>query len=112
MSNFQHQELAEGRWFTFSLAEQMGNIGSEVGRAINWKNKGNVDQMNRALDRGLELFDLTLADKRYKYPQLKEISRAREVVCDYFFGNNEFKSDDRFLSNYFTQFAFAARAHL
>ena len=33
-SGFQHQSLAEGRWFTLSLAEQLANIGSEVSRAI------------------------------------------------------------------------------
>jgi hypothetical protein len=29
------KSLAEGRWFTFSFEEQMGNIGSEIGRTIN-----------------------------------------------------------------------------
>src|SRR4051812_38443867 len=103
MSTYQHQELAEGRWHTFSLADQLGNIGSEVGRAINWKNKGNLDQMWKALERGLELFDLTLSDKRYRYPQLKEIARAREVVCDFIVGDNEYGSDENFLNNYFMQ---------
>jgi hypothetical protein len=27
-----HRELAAGRWQTLSLAEQLGNVGSEVGR--------------------------------------------------------------------------------
>ncbi len=112
MNNSQHKELAEGRWLTFSLLEQLGNIGSEVGRAINWKNKANTEQMQRALDRGLELFDLTLADKRLKYSELKEIARAREVVCDFLVGDNEYKSDEKFLNNYFMQFALAARSKI
>lgn len=29
---FLHQNLARGRWFELSLAQQLGNIGSEVGR--------------------------------------------------------------------------------
>ena len=92
------------------MAEQLGNVGSEVGRAINWKKKSNFEQMNKALNRGLELFDLTLSDKRWKYSQLKEIARAREVVCDFLAGDNEYHSDEKFLNNYFTQFAFLARA--
>ncbi len=112
MSDFQHKELAEGRWFTFSLAEQMGNIGSEVGRTINWKNKNNFDQMNKAFDRCLELFDLTLADKRWQFSRLKEISRSREVFCDFVVGDNEYKTDEKFLNNYFLQFAIIARSKI
>ena len=36
---FQHKELSQGKWQKMSLIEQMANIGSEVERAINWKNK-------------------------------------------------------------------------
>lgn len=106
--NFTNDFDAE-RWFGLSLDEQLGNIGSEVGRAINWKSKDNKEQMWKALERGLELFDLTIADKRRTLPQLKEITRAREVVCDFLAGDNEFKTDGRFLDKYFTQFAIAAR---
>jgi len=107
---YQHQNLANGSWRGFSLIEQLGNIGSEVGRSINWKNKGNTEQMQKALTRGLELFDLTLADSRWRQPQLREVARAREVVCDFLVGDNEYNSDDTFLNNYFLQFAIAARA--
>lgn len=34
-----HKDLANGRWKTFTLAQQMGNIGSEVYRAISFKKK-------------------------------------------------------------------------
>lgn len=34
MSEFMHHELASGRWENMSLAEQMGNIGSEISRVI------------------------------------------------------------------------------
>jgi hypothetical protein len=101
--------LAEGRWGTFSLAEQLGNIGSEVERSINWKKKNEQEKCLQALYRGLDLFDLSLSDKRWKFSQLKEISRAREVVCDFVMGNNEYKSDEKFLNDYFLQFAIAAR---
>jgi hypothetical protein len=32
-----HKGLAAGRWFTFSFEEQMRNIGSEIGIAVNEK---------------------------------------------------------------------------
>ncbi len=107
--NAQNQTLAQGRWSTFSLAEQLGNIGSEVERAISWKSQGNQEKSLQALYRGLDLFDLSLADRRWNYPKLKEIARAREVVCDFLAGGNEYKSDEKFLNEYFLQFAVAAR---
>ena len=107
--NNQHKTLAEGRWFTFTLAKQLGNIGSEVERAITWKNEGDDGQSRKALYRGLELFDLSLQDDRWNYPQLKEIARARELVCDFLAGDNEYGSDEIFLNDYFTQFAIASR---
>jgi len=47
-----------------TLVEQLGNIGSEVGRASRAKAQGNEQRLAGALDRALELFDLTLADAR------------------------------------------------
>ena len=34
--------VSENRWHTLPLAEQMANIGSEVGRATKWQNKGRI----------------------------------------------------------------------
>jgi len=41
--NYQHQELAKGRWFELSLVEQLANVGSEVEQTISWRNKGNAE---------------------------------------------------------------------
>lgn len=104
-----HRNLASvGRWQELSLVEQLGNIGSEVGRAIAAHRNGNAERSARALDRALELFDLTIADQRWRY-RLKEITRAREVCCEYFFGKNSFQETPEALEKYFTQFALVAR---
>ena len=107
--SFHHKTLAEGRWQQLSLMEQMANIGSEVHRSINWYNKNEPKLFEKAFERALELFDLTLADIRWKQ-RLKEIARSREVFCGLFFSNeltpiiigNE-------LDKYFMQFAVAVR---
>ena len=78
-----HKNLADGKWFTLTLAEQMGNIGSEVGRAFGWKEKNEKTLGENAGQRALELFDLTIQDPRW-LKRLKEIARAREVFCDFF----------------------------
>lgn len=106
--NFIHRDLSEGRWFKFSLAEQLGNIGSEVGRAIAWRKKEQLQLSAKALERALELFDLTLADSRWRF-RFKEITRAREVVGDALAGENFYQTSFGDLEKYFTQFALAAR---
>ncbi|MFH0814912.1 MAG: hypothetical protein V1902_02425 [Candidatus Falkowbacteria bacterium] len=105
-----HKNLAEGRWFKLSLAEQMGNIGSEIGRTIIRKRRGESVDADKALDRALELFDLTMSDPRWlKTRRLREIARAREVSCDLFCGENIYGSTFESLEKYFYQFALAAR---
>ncbi len=97
-------------WFRLSLAEQLANIGSEVGRALRWHQRGHEEHWEKALERALELFDLTLSDSRWK-ERAKEIARAREVVCDFFYGGNQYGSDQVSLDKYFLYFARAARFH-
>ena len=106
--NFQHKELAQGRWFLLDIVEQMGNIGSEVSRAINWKNKNNQKLSINAFYRALELIYLTVEDEKNK-KRLHELLIMREALCDFFVGENNFKSTDQSWLKYFNQFGLAAR---
>ncbi|MBN3039929.1 MAG: hypothetical protein JW867_02255 [Candidatus Omnitrophica bacterium] len=106
--NYQHKDLASGRWQTFSFFEQMANIGSEVERAIKWKQKNNPDYSKQACNRALELIDLTL-EQKHRFSCLKELARVRESIVDYFYGQNLFKSDDKSWQKYFFNFTLAAR---
>ena len=91
-----------------TLVEQLANIGSEVGRTTLAKEAGNDDRLLHALDRALELFDLTLAAQRWQ-ARRQEICRAREVVCDYLIADNEPGSNAASLDAYFLPFNVAAR---
>ncbi|MDO9230942.1 MAG: hypothetical protein Q7U36_00465 [bacterium] len=104
----QHTDLTNNRWQEFSFFEQMANVGSEVERAIKWKNKENLEYSRMALERALELLDLTISDPKNK-KGLKEILRVREALADYFAFSNEYKSTDKSWQNYFYSFNFAAR---
>lgn len=96
------------KWNNMTIFEQMGNIGSEVGRTLAAKRRGDQDSLRGAFWRGLDLFDATAENcARLKSPRTREILRARElfvsaVVTD---------KDDPTLENYFNQFAIAARLH-
>ncbi|MBI5416724.1 hypothetical protein HZA55_02065 [Candidatus Poribacteria bacterium] len=50
--SYQHKNLANGRWFNLSFPDQMANIGSEINRAIIWKNKNNPEYSRQAFERG------------------------------------------------------------
>ena len=108
MTEFAHQNLANGRWFTLTLCEQLGNVGSEVGRALNWQKNNNPEYFQKAADRALELLDLTVSDPRWRN-RLKEILLSRNLVADYFYGQNEFQETPEKLEKYFHYFAVAAR---
>lgn len=104
-----HAGLAAGRWHTLTIAEQMGNIGSEVSRALRAHANGNHPRMWSALERALELFTLATDDPRWDTHRKKEIRRAREVTCDYLVGDNQYSTTPESLDKYFLTFAVLAR---
>ncbi len=105
--NYQHKNLAAGRWQELSFFEQMANVGSEVERTISWRER-NPEYSRLAFERALELLDLTVADKK-NLSRLKELLRVRETLADYFMFDNVYGSDDQKWRNYFYAFNFAAR---
>ena len=100
---------AADRWATLPLAEQMGNVGSEVQRAIRAHESGQHDRFEHALTRALELFDLTATDPRWNGYRRREILRAREEFCRLFFDSSVNPSSAAGLNRYFLAFAVAAR---
>ncbi|MFN2510276.1 MAG: hypothetical protein ABR568_02390 [Pyrinomonadaceae bacterium] len=105
-----HPDLAEGRWFTFSLAAQLGNVGSEYERAQRWKESGDEVRFEHAFARLLELVDLTIADPRWKNHRLKELTRLREVICDELCSENREIDSPSDLREYFLYFGILARS--
>lgn len=99
--------ISKERWFTLSLAEQLGNIGSEVGRAAKWQGKDEQSFWG-AVTRALELIDLTREDIRWVKRRL-ELNRARETFADAVLGGKEYHSSLTDLEPYFMQFALNAR---
>ncbi len=96
------------RWAAFSLLEQLANVGSEVDRTIRAHAAGNATRFDSALQRALELFDLTAADARWRGPRRREILRAREEFCRLFFDASAAPESAAGLQRYFLHFAAAA----
>jgi hypothetical protein len=100
-----HPGLAAGGWQRLSLAEQLANVGAEVGRM---RRRRAAEERTAAFERALELLDLTLTDLRWR-GRLKEIARVREVLCDAADGGREYGATLEDLDRYFLDFALAAR---
>ena len=92
-----------------TMAEQLGNVGSDYERALRWKQKGNVEYFEAAFSRMLELLDLTIADPRWRNHRLKELCRLRELICDELMNEIREYPDLRDFKNYFYFFAYTAR---
>jgi len=105
-------EIDEKRWRGLSLAEQMANIGSEVGRSAKWLIKGNAVLADGAYLRALNLFDVTIACGRYgsdgRGEFLKELCRARDCFTEAYLLNDY--DSLSYLDRYFGDFAKLCRA--
>lgn len=101
-----HQGLTIEKWEQVSLIDQMANIGAEIGRTINWREK-DLEKSKASFERGLELLDLTIEDKK-NIKKLKELCRLREILADYFSFDNIYGSSDKKWEDYFYNFNYAA----
>jgi hypothetical protein len=106
-----HKDLLEsGRWFKFTLFEQLANIGCDIERTIYWKNHGDLELSRKAFERALELIDFTRLDpkNRATRARLREICRVREALVDHFVYDNEYQTTDESWQLYFFDFNYAA----
>lgn len=104
----QHRDLQKDRWAKMPLIEQMANIGSEVSRALHWQQRNKEEYCHNAVNRALELVASTIDSVPVK-SHLRELTRLREAIIDYFYGSNEFSSSDLIWQKYFDHFNYAAR---
>ena len=104
-----HPDLADGRWAALPFAIQMGNIGSEISRAIKSKARGNEERSKNAAARAIELFELSIDCNQDNPARLKELCRGKEEFCDYIYGDNSFCTNPAKLQRYYDQFVSLVR---
>ncbi len=97
--------VSSTRWHSLTLLEQLGNVGSEVGRAAKWQGKDEASFWG-AVSRATDLFDLIQEDRRWSKRRM-ELDRAREVFADAVLGGKEYQSNLKDLEKYFMLFALA-----
>ncbi len=95
-------------WQRLSIYDQLGTIGTEIGRTITWRHNPQFGKPESAFFRGLEYLDLTISDPKNLGPKLKELCRVREVLVDWYYGSEIYAATDDELTRYFEPFAIAS----
>lgn len=103
------QIISSGRWFTLDIFNQLGNVGSEVGRTFEAKKRNDNYDAEQSFFRGIELLDATIADSKNKL-RARELKLARELYGALFFNTGEYNETPENIENYFMEFAINARA--
>ena len=96
--------LAE-TWFAMPVDEQISNIGSEVSRAIKWKNKNNEKRKEGFCAKAIEFLSLSIQDPKNKN-RTREFENAINELIDYFYGNNVYGTTDEVLKKYYDAFLY------
>lgn len=91
------------RWFAMSVGMQISNIGSEVNRAIKWKNQNDTRKMMTSYEKALDLLDLTKQDPKNLH-HLAELDFCIEELKDYFVGDNIYNTTEQMLHKYYDAF--------
>lgn len=90
-------------WYDMFLAKQISNIGSEVHRAIRWKNKGDIEKQRNFCNKAIKFIELSMSDEKNIHRK-QEFGYAIEELEDYFLGDNVFQTTDEILIRYYDSF--------
>ncbi len=88
------------KWKQMSIAQQMGNMGSEFSRMVSLKRRGNPIYAENSFKRLMELLELTISQRKNK-----ELLILKEVLEDLFFDENKYDVSTDSLRKYFINFA-------
>lgn len=90
-------------WFSMPIDAQISNIGSEVSRAINWKNKDNEKRKIGFCNKAIDFLYLSMEDPKNRH-RVGELAFCVEELRDYFLGNNIYGTTDEMLHKYYDAF--------
>ena len=93
------------RWFDMPINLQIANIGSEVHRAIRWKNRGDRQKSENFCNKAIEFWERSKRDPKNQ-ARLNEIDNAIEELRDFFLGQNIYQTSEETLIRYYDAFLY------
>ena len=82
-------------WIATPVGVQISNVGSEVHRAIRWKNRGDVQKK--------EFLELMKKDPKNRY-RTGELDCCIDELQDYLMGENSYNTSEEQLIKYYDAF--------
>lgn len=90
-------------WYSMPVNVQLANVGSEVGRAISWKKRGNKQRMLSFCNKAIEFLEIMKTDDK-NIDRVGELDSCIEELKDYFMGQNIYETTDDVLMKYYDAF--------
>lgn len=90
-------------WFAMPIGVQISNVGSEVHRAISWKNRGDVQKSNSFCMKAIEFLELMKKDPKNCYRK-GELDCCIDELKDYLMGENIYNTTEEQLIKYYDAF--------
>lgn len=90
-------------WFAMPIGVQISNVGSEVHRAINWKNRGDVQKRDSFCMKAIEFLELMKKDPKNCYRK-GELDCCIDELKDYLMGENIYNTTEEQLIKYYDAF--------
>lgn len=90
------------RWFQMSVGEQISNIGSEVERALRFRNKEPQKSLE-FVNKAIELIERSQMDPKNQ-TRIRELGNCKEELIDFFIGDNIYSTTEEQLRRYYNAF--------
>lgn len=108
--NYKPVQVNKDKWFSLSIAEQLGNTGSELDRYVNLLKRNDLENSEIAFYRAIDLLDLTKQNPTITRAQRKEVAKVKEVLCDSIVNAAQnYNTPIEYFQKYFMDFALVAR---
>ena len=91
--------MDRNRWHAAPFKWQMGNIASELSRAVQFEKAGDSSHRQASLTRAIALLVATVDDIKNR-SKAKELCRFKEVVADWYAGENRYSIRREALRDY------------
>ena len=89
--------------FAMPVGVQISNVGSEVHRAISWKNRGDEQKKINFFLKAIEFIELMKEDPKNQYRK-RELDCCIDELRDYFTGENIYNTTEEQLIRYYDAF--------
>lgn len=100
--------MNQATWSTYSIHLQLATVGAEVGRAISWRANPSYGNPDDCFSRALSYLQLTISDAKVTDAKRRELCRVKEVLLDWYYGDNLYHSTNDGWERYFLPFSLAA----